>query len=319
MLEQKLIAKVARSFELSLRFLPPQLRRVLTLAYLLARSSDSIADCLAIEQPDSLQALQQLQDYLLQPESHKRTTLLATTGKISPQLQDSNEQALLQALPQLLDEYATLEPAEVRLLQELMQHIIGGQMFDRSHFSLPQQEVPSRPVILEEEQFQYYTYAVAGSVGKFWSELGLLKFSQNYSKLPAKELLELGISFGKGLQQINILRDFHEDLARQRCYLPLPAQLLEQLEPQQLLDQLQPLIDNTRQRLQHGIRYARSLRNWRLRLCCRLPAELGLASLEHMLQQDWLSHKASKVKISRRRLKIVALKCLLCSLFARGC
>lgn len=319
MLEQQLIAKVARSFELSLRFLPPQLREVLTLAYLLARSSDSIADCTAIDRTSSLQALQKLQDYLQQPACADPRELQAVAAETSAKLQDPHEQILVAALPQLLEQFTALEPQEMRLVQELMQSIIAGQMFDRSHFATTNRQANSSvPVILDEAQFENYTYAVAGCVGKFWSELGILKFKQHYSSLPEQQLIELGISFGKGLQQLNILRDFHEDLLRGRCYLPLEAGLVGDLHAQELQKHLQPVIDNTLQRLKHGISYSRSLGNWRLRLCCRLPAELGLATMQHMLQQNWLEHSQGKIKIGRRRVKLIAFKCLIAAIFSRG-
>src|SRR5260370_13710692 len=69
------------------------------------------------------------------------------------------------------------------------------------------------------DELEEFTYLVAGSVEEFWSRLWALEWS-SYSKIAKSELERLGREFGKGLQLINILRDFPTDIANGRSYLP---------------------------------------------------------------------------------------------------
>src|SRR5260370_25141312 len=69
------------------------------------------------------------------------------------------------------------------------------------------------------DELEEYTYLVAGSVGEFWTRFCALECS-SYSRIAKSELDRLGMEFGKGLQLINILRDFPTDIANGRSYLP---------------------------------------------------------------------------------------------------
>src|SRR4051794_9694697 len=58
----ELLKQVSRSFYLSVRLLPPGLRRPVAVGYLLARTSDSIADAPGLAAADRLAMLQQFDD-----------------------------------------------------------------------------------------------------------------------------------------------------------------------------------------------------------------------------------------------------------------
>ena len=57
---EKIIASVSRSFYLSLRFLPSEMRGTASLAYLLARATDTVADTGALPESDRLDFLEQM-------------------------------------------------------------------------------------------------------------------------------------------------------------------------------------------------------------------------------------------------------------------
>lgn len=57
-----LLRDVSRSFYLTLRVLPSEIRPQISLAYLLARATDTIADTKAVPRAKRLAALQQLQN-----------------------------------------------------------------------------------------------------------------------------------------------------------------------------------------------------------------------------------------------------------------
>src|SRR5213593_5271350 len=61
-LRTTILRSVSRSFYLSIRFLPAQLREPITLAYLLARATDSVADTPGISVPVRIETLKMLSD-----------------------------------------------------------------------------------------------------------------------------------------------------------------------------------------------------------------------------------------------------------------
>src|SRR5512139_2873440 len=63
---EKLLKRVSRSFYLTLRILPPSIRKPIGLAYLLARASDTIADTRLIAVPRRSEALLQFRKSIQQ-------------------------------------------------------------------------------------------------------------------------------------------------------------------------------------------------------------------------------------------------------------
>src|SRR5258708_23746854 len=88
-------------------------------------------------------------------------------------------------------------------------------MLDIERFEM----VESRHALRNPDELEEYAYLVAGSVGEFWTRLCALEWA-SYSRAAKSELERLGIEFGKGLQLVNILRDFPVDIAQGRSYLP---------------------------------------------------------------------------------------------------
>ena len=135
------------------------------------------------------------------------------------------------------------------------------------------------------EELDEYTYLVAGCVGEFWTRL-CLNHLPDCSALGLAELRRLGAEYGKGLQLVNILRDFPEDLRNGRCYLPETELRAAGTSPMPLIDQpakAQAVFDRWRERagaqLEHGFEYIAALRSARLRVACFLPWYLGLRTL----------------------------------------
>src|SRR4029453_269706 len=66
-----------------------------------------------------------------------------------------------------------------------------------------------------DEELDDYTYRVAGCVGEFWTEMCR---AHSFPECPLDErvLLRNAVRFGKGLQLVNILRDFPSDLRQGR-------------------------------------------------------------------------------------------------------
>ena len=95
-------------------------------------------------------------------------------------------------------------------------------------------------------------------------------------------MLELGKNFGKGLQLVNILRDYPLDLKAGRSYLPVPN--LEEVVLQPTL--ARPEWERWRQRasgyLEEAWKYATAVRPVRVRFACAVPIFIGVRTL-HLL------------------------------------
>ncbi len=239
----RLLERVSRSFSLSLRLLPGAVRPTLSLAYLLARASDSIADL--ANAPEALRT--ELLNGL--PASWPRQFPHALDG-----LPDA-ERELLETMPDLL-EMLRASP-DRREIECVWDTIRSGQIFDLKRFPSP------APLALDEAR--RYTGLVAGCVGGFWTDV-CFKYFPDYSREPRDEMRRLGFSFGCGLQWINILRDRHADAQEGRTYFP------RELFPE--------VIAITRAHLADGGSYADAVRPRRLRAACRLPLELATGTLE---------------------------------------
>ena len=239
-----LLKRVSRSFYLSLRMLPGSVRPTLSLAYLLARASDSIADAGS--------ASVTLRSRLLGGLPNRWSRDEAPALGLLPDC----EKELLETLPTLLQQLESSPDREEIL--EVWKTILSGQIFDLQRFG-----PGASPLTLEEAV--RYTGLVAGCVGEFWTKI-CFKHVSGYSRKPLATMCGLGFDFGCGLQWVNILRDRHADAAAGRVYVTdenLPAAMRA-----------------ARAGLDAGSRYASLVRSRRLRAACRLPLEIGLRTLD---------------------------------------
>jgi len=237
---QHLLAGVSRSFFLSLRLLPAAVRPSLSLAYALARASDTISDSSDVPAEKRISALRSLPDVL--PTERFDVPVAA-------------EQALLDQLPALLARLAASPDRE--LIETTWKTIRDGQIFDIERFPSPS---PLSPAELER-----YVYLVAGCVGEFWTDLCLARLPDPFQS-PATEMRVLGREFGEALQRVNILRDRASDAAQGRIYV----------SP----DDVQAEISRARAGLAAGTAYAAATRSRLLRASVALPADLGRQTLD---------------------------------------
>lgn len=239
----RLLARVSRSFSLSLRLLPGTVRPTLSLAYLLARASDSIAD--VANAPAELRA--DLLSGLPASWPHRFPSALESLAGV--------ERELLEAVPSLL-EMLRASP-DRREIEHVWDTIRSGQIFDLKRFPSP------APLALDEAR--RYTGLVAGCVGEFWTDV-CFKHFPDYSRKSKEEMRRLAYSFGCGLQWINILRDRQADAEAGRTYFS--PELFHEV------------IAITRSHLADGGSYSCAVRSRRLRAACRLPLELAAGTLK---------------------------------------
>jgi len=109
-LQTKLLRSVSRSFYLSIRFLPAQLRQPIALAYLLARSTDTVADTTGISRLVRIETLKMFSNGIQGKAS--RDVVVDLIGSFIPLQANKNEQQLLKSLPHCLDWQDQIEHAD---------------------------------------------------------------------------------------------------------------------------------------------------------------------------------------------------------------
>jgi len=312
---RQILRNVSRSFDLSIRLLPRNLQAPVAIGYLLARSTDTVADTGALDLNERRVLLNLMTQIIASPAQDTAQTqeVSRLSQAFAAQQTDPHERALMQALPQCLPLIQTLHDADQTSVRQVLGHITRGQQWDMTRFG------PGLNTLHTEAELDDYTWCVAGSVGEFWTEL-CERHLPGYAQLPQAEMMQIGREYGKGLQRLNILRDAGADLAAGRCYFPLETLTSFGLSPQQLaeaacqnsatgwatLKSFEPLfsewLDHTQTQLAGGMRYATALKPLRLRLASALPALIGARTVA-LLRQTGPVALTQRIKMSRSEMR----------------
>ena len=294
-----LLKATSRSFFLTLRVLPAAVRPQIGLAYLLARTTDTIADTEIVPLDQRLVALQQLRERILGQSSAP-----LNLGDFAVEQVSLAEKSLLEKIGDSLAMLQNFSAADQKTIRDVLAVITGGQELDLRRFENASAE---RIVALETAtELDDYTYRVAGCVGEFWTKICRAHLFPN-ARLDEWQFIADGIRFGKGLQLVNILRDLPGDLKKGRCYLPM-----EKLEPAELFPEilLSPVnetkflplfhryLDEAESHLRAGWTYTNTLPfgQFRVRLACAWPVLIGVKTIERL--------RAAGVIELRQHLKI---------------
>src|SRR5438874_11764795 len=127
-LQTVILRSVSRSFYLSIRFLPAQLREPVALAYLLARSTDSVADTTGISSLVRIETLKMLSDGIQGQAS--RDVVVNLIASFVPLQANKSERQLLESLPDCLYWLEQLEPADPNDICVESERITRGQVLD---------------------------------------------------------------------------------------------------------------------------------------------------------------------------------------------
>ena len=300
-----LLEETSRSFYLTLRALPSGIRPQVGLLYLLARTSDTIADSGGGPTDQLLSALEQYNERI-----QGRSDTLPDLAGLA-ELQGNPAEARL--LENVADSVACLDqfPAvDQQRIRECLDTIISGQTLDLQRFggAAAGEVIP----LVEEEELDDYTYRVAGSVGEFWTHL-TLEHLFKVDKDTEARLFATGVRFGKALQLINILRDLPVDLRLGRCYMPSAVLAEHDLVPADLLepgniDRFRPVfdgyIDMAGAHLDAAVEYIGLLpySQFRLRGACMLPVLIGQRTLR-LLRTENVLDAEKRIKVLRPEIK----------------
>ena len=306
------LRSVSRSFYLSLRVLPIPLRDPLSLAYLLARATDTIAD--TPEPPANLRA-EALRDLARAIQgATPGETVARLRDSFAPLQRDEAERTLIQHLPDLLEWLDELEGGDRAEVRSVLEKITQGQTLDLERFG----GGGAIRALSTAAELDDYTYLVAGCVGEFWTRI-CFAHVPNFSERPEAEMRELGVRYGQGLQLVNILRDAGTDLRHGRCYFPADELCALGIGPEEILHdpaRIVPVVEKWRERAERGIalgiEYACAIRNRRIRFATALPALIGARTLA-LLREVGAEVFDLRVKVPRSEVRKIILSSALAS------
>ena len=314
----KLLRRVSRSFYITLRVLPRAIRPQLSLAYLLARATDTVADTDAIAVDKRQQVVSELRLSIQavcarQKPSVPDLSAFLRTDRSGFSGKEEAERTLLENFKTLLSflfEFSDADREEIRAVLETITH---GQQTDIRRFNTASERLNA---FATDDDLDAYTYEVAGCVGEFWTRLCLAHVFPR-DLFDEKQLMSDAVRFGKGLQLVNILRDILEDLRQGRCYISEQSLSQFNLTPGDLLNpdampRFRPLYDAylklAEEHLDAGWRYTTSLpfRCARVRLACAWPILIGIETLHRLRNGNILGNP--RVKITRREIRRILVK-----------
>ena len=291
----------SRAFYLTLRVLPGNLRIPLGLAYLLARTADTIADSKTTSTDERLQRLLEFRGLV---EGKGGADMVLPLARTAGEGLGGAERELVGAMPKIISMLDSLDEMDRFRVRQVVVTLTQGMELDLTYFR--EGGVTAFETL---EQLDEYTYLVAGCVGRFWTQM-CMAHNPRLGSWNADEMSEKGIRFGKALQLTNILRDVPKDLRLGRCYLPLKVLERVGLSAENLLqttnsDAARPALTwGISQALDHyktAAEYLHAIpkRYYRLRLATAWPLLMGLGTLAELVKnKEWLNPDC-RSKVSR--------------------
>ncbi|MBI5211452.1 MAG: squalene/phytoene synthase family protein [Elusimicrobia bacterium] len=297
-----LLKGVSRSFYLSLRVLPSEIRPQLSLAYLLARASDTVADTKAVPKERRLDLLRLM-----------RQGRAGAVAGLAPDQGLPAERELLERFDECMLLKASFAAQDRALIDKLLGTIVNGQIFDLERF--PGEDGRAITALADDAELDCYTYLVAGCVGEFWTRLCAAHL-QRLRSWDVDAMCALGERFGKGLQLVNVLRDIPRDLRIGRCYLPVrdPGALLDPARLPDVRPAFLRWLDRATDHLDAGWRYTLAIPPslWRLRLACVWPIWIGLKTVALLRRGNPLDPDRHVMVPQRETNRLLARSLLTC-------
>ncbi len=221
-----LLKENARTLYLSAKIMPSKQRQVFTVAYLLCRIADTIADTPLLPLKDRLYFIKNYPALVKEQEEHLLAKYLALDLGINEKFE--KEISLLENLPLCLDAYKNLDKRACEDILEVVTAVSNAMDWDLNYFTEGDSPYLIKAVPSAKET-EDYCAAMGGAPGVFWAKL-LLNGKKN------KKFVDEARQIGQALQITNILKDIAADIKLGRIYLPIVDLTKHSLMPQDLLD-----------------------------------------------------------------------------------
>ena len=296
---------VARTFALTIAQLPPNLRQAVGNAYLLCRIADTIED-----EPALSLAQKQAFSERFAGIVAGRDDPVGFARELGPLLSSSTshpEAKLVANTPRVIGITGRLTLAQRHAILRCVRIMSRGMVeFQRN---------ASTEGLRDLAQLDRYCYHVAGVVGETLTAL----FCDHSEEIDRRreELLPLSVSFGQGLQMINILKDLWEDRSRGACWLPRDVfrssgfelgSLSPEVAGPGFADGLLELAAITHNHLANGLRFILSLPTHEtgIRRSCLWPLAIAVLTLRRICRRPTF-RSGREVKVSRRGVWAAAI------------
>ncbi len=307
---ETLLKSTSRSLYLSVQALPRAMRPAFSVAYLLCRYADTIADTPILPTERRLYWVTRFPS-LIQAQPADEITQL--THEISGGSENPYEKILIENLRPCLDAFNQISNEQKPFILEVARAVCNGMEIDLQTF--PQQKNQPVAAFQTARELEHYCRLMGGDPGKFWSQL---IFQTSLIPADKETFFELGQHIGDALQIVNILRDLPKDLQMGRCYFPQEDLQIYGLSPADLLDvknctRFEPIkqkwIEWGLNRLRNGITYFRLLPKTQpgQRAAVAWPILWAADTLYKISQEPNLLDVNRRVKIPRRTIYLTML------------
>lgn len=301
----ELLKHTSRSLYLSAHYLPPTVRGTFSIAYLLCRYADSIADTSLLENSRRLKWIECFPEMITHPNAQKQQALVQDISGASSNIY---EEKLLKNLPACLAYFQRLPEDKQTLVLEVVHAVCDGMKTDLQTF--PPENSHKLAAFRTRQELENYCHLMGGEPGVFWSKLiaGHIQISAEKTLF-----LQWGKNIGDALQIVNILRDLPRDLRIGRCYFPSEQLEEHHLQPNDLLEQInsprfEPVkrywINWGRTKLVSAKKYFAALPKTQLRYRATMawPVLWAADTLNKLEAEKNLLDPGHRVKISRNRI-----------------
>lgn len=303
------LPEVSRTFALSIELLPDALRDAVRVSYLLCRVVDTIEDEPRLpgwereELFDLFDAL--LEDAGADPATFERRCERLRLGG------ESADGALCRGAGAVFRCFRDLPEEQRSALTPSVAEMSRGM---RAYCRRAAEEAALR--LRDLDDLERYCYFVAGTVGELLTAL----FEQSVPVAKAERraaVRERAVSFGLGLQLVNIVKDVATDWQRGDCFLPVELAREQGLELSQLLepgsrDAALKVVGAVCQRAWHHLERAReytllwpSPQADHVRLFCTVPLALAFASLHEVERGEDTLRPGRVPKVDRKAVAAI--------------
>ena len=278
-----MLPKVSRTFALSIDALPEDLRAAVCIAYLLCRIVDTIEDEAKLDR-EVRRALFDAFDRLMSDDRAPWTEFEAQCRAVNLGAGSADADLVMNA-GAVFRAFRSLPHRQRTAIRPHVLEMSGGM---RSYCERAHDEGQLRLTDLDD--LERYCYFVAGTVGKLLTAL----FEPTVAVLPQplrEDIRSRAVSFGLGLQLVNIVKDVATDLQRGDVFLPVAlakehgVDLDDILAPQRRQEGLavvRAVCARAREHLQAAAEYTvlwPTPAGTAVRQFCAVPLALALASL----------------------------------------
>lgn len=293
-----LLRSTSRTFAVGIEALPSRLRDAVTLAYLILRVSDYFEDSPTLNADRKRESLQEWAALLEGPsttvDTEVRTALAGLSAAIATEDRELPDHQAAQAMSQIFDGLLHLPQP----LQQIIRTHTAATTYGMARWALRGDDFPDEPALDD------YMFEVAGRVGVLLTDLFLAQDPR--LRRHEDSLRTHAVSFGLGLQTVNVVRGLHEDPARGWNYVPrnlVPGGRetvdLRGLPEADRLRILDFLVRKSGRHMADAFRYCQSLPATArgIRIFCIVPALIACRTAE--ASRDNLEVFRNPVKVGR--------------------